>query len=333
MSRTTARTAALALTAILTAAGCASGSTPGTALAPRDAGLAAPARPAAVVAGDPVLVAVGDIACDPLDPSFNRGLGTKTACQQAAVAARAQAQDPDVVAVLGDMQYEESTTSKIAASFDKSWGPLRSIMRPAIGNHEYRASSGAPYWAYHGSRAGEVGKGWYSYELGSWHVIALNSNCTVVSCAAGSAQEKWLRADLAAHPKRCTLAYWHHARWSSGEHGDNSPVQPLVQALYDARADVVLGAHDHHYERMVKARADGSKSAADGFRSFVVGSGGKNHYALSPTPDPRSAFRDASHFGVLRLQLGNEAAGGDYTWKFVGAGGTVRDEGVGACRA
>ena len=224
-ARTARRSAVAALLVGLTAA-C----TGTTGAPPPQAVLA----PAAAAADDPVLVAAGDIACDPADPSFNGGRGTSTACKMAKTARQAAAQSPDVVAVLGDMQYEAATSAGIAASYDRSWGALRSLTRPTIGNHEYRAGGGAPYWAYFGSRAGTAGKGWYSYELGSWHVVVLNSNCTVVSCLAGSAQERWLRADLVAHPARCTLAYWHHPRWSSGSHGDNPAVQPLLKALYDA---------------------------------------------------------------------------------------------------
>ncbi len=328
--RTTRRAPALALLVALTAA-CTSTADPAPrAAAPEPQAVTAPVPPSAA---DPVLVAAGDIACDPADPSFNAGLGTATLCKMAKTARQAVAQSPTAVAVLGDMQYEAATAANIQASYDKSWGALRSVTRPAIGNHEYKASAGAPYWAYFGSRAGQAGKGWYSYELGSWHVVVLNSNCTVVSCAAGSTQERWLRADLAAHPTRCTLAYWHHPRWSSGAHGDNPRVQPLLQALYDFRADVVLAGHDHHYERLAKSRADGTRSTADGIRSFIVGTGGKNLYPLASTPDERSVLRDGDHYGVLRLQLDDEPAGGDYTWKMLSAGGVLRDSGTGSCRA
>lgn len=179
-----------------------------------------PAKSVTVTDDDPVLVAVGDIACDPLDLAFNLGLGTATRCRQAATAALAAAADPDVVAVLGDNQYEGGALSSLLSSYDLSWGRLKSRTRPAIGNHEYETSGAAGHFGYFGSRAGKADKGYYSYDLGTWHVVVLNSNCAKVSCARGSAQEKWLRADLKANPRRCTLAYFHHPRYSSGEHGD-----------------------------------------------------------------------------------------------------------------
>ncbi len=150
----------------------------------------------------------------------------------------------------------------------------------------------------------------------------------MVSCAAGSTQERWLRADLAAHPRRCTLAYFHHPRFSSGSHGPNTSVAPFWQALYDHRADVVLAGHDHGYERFAKIRPGGTRDSL-GIRSWVVGTGGKSHYGFK-TIDPNSLVRNGSTYGVLRLQLGVNG----YTWKFLGeAGSTFTDSGTGTCRA
>ena len=289
---------------------------------------AAVAPTVTVKPSDPVLVAAGDIACDPADAAFNRGAGTATRCRQAATAAVAAAAGPAVVATLGDNQYARGSSATFTASYDKSWGRLKRITRPAVGNHEYRTPGASGYFSYFGARAGSSHRGYYSYDLGSWHVVVLNSNCAVVSCAAGSAQEKWLRADLAAHPRRCTLAYWHHPRFSSGPHGSNAAVAPFWKALHDYRADVVLAGHDHGYERFAKIRPDGTRDKVTGIRSWVVGTGGKDHYAFR-TIDRNSLARNDSTFGVLRLRLGADG----YTWKFLGEpGSTFTDSGRGACR-
>jgi acid phosphatase type 7 len=282
-----------------------------------------------VVDSDPVLVAVGDIACDPLDLAFNLGLGTATQCRQAATAKLADEADPDVVAVLGDNQYEGGLLSALLGSYDLSWGRLKSITRPAVGNHEYSTAGAAGHFGYFGTRAGSADKGYYSYDLGAWHVVVLNSNCSKVSCAQGSAQEKWLRADLAANPRRCTLAYFHHPRYSSGSHGDTGAVWPFWRALYDYRADVVLAGHDHGYERFAKIRPDGTRDGEKGIRSWVVGTGGKSLYKFG-TPDPNSLVRYSGGFGVLKLRLGKDG----YTWRFLGEPGTTfSDTGTGTCRA
>ena len=154
------------------------------------------------------------------------------------------------VLLLGDIQYEDGAYSKFLASYDPSWGRVKSITKPAPGNHEYQSGSAADYYRYFGAAAGDPAKGYYSYDLGGWHLVALNSNCSFVGgCGAGSPQEQWLRADLAAHPASCTLAYWHHPRFSSGAHGSDATYTAFWQALYDANAEVVLVGHDHDYER------------------------------------------------------------------------------------
>ena len=275
----------------------------------------------------PVVAAAGDIACDPASTYFNGGAGKDGRCQQGATSDLLL--DPQVakVLVLGDAQYEDATLSAFRASYDPSWGRVKAKTRPAVGNHEYRQPGARDYFTYFGSAAGDPAKGYYSYDVGGWHLVALNSNCAVVSCAAGSAQEKWLRADLAAHPAACTLAYWHHPRFSSGKHGNTSAVKPLYQALYDARAEVVLAGHDHSYERFARQDASGVADAR-GLRSFVVGTGGKNHYAIE-TPKANSEVRDGDSHGVLKLTLRPDG----YDWRFVDAGTkAVRDSGSDACR-
>ena len=201
------------------------------------------------------------------------------------------------------------------------WGPLRDRLRPAPGNHEYETRGASGYFAYFGAAAGKPAEGWYSYDLGAWHVISLNSECGAIGgCGAGSPELAWLVADLAAHPLECTLAYWHHARYSSGRHGDDDMTEALWQALAATGADVVLSGHDHDYERM---------AAVGGIRSFVVGTGGRSLYAWPGVPGPYTEVRANDTYGLLQLTLG--AAG--YSWRFIpAAGGSFTDAGRGTCR-
>jgi PKD domain-containing protein/calcineurin-like phosphoesterase family protein len=282
---------------------------------------------------DPVIAAAGDIACDPADGNFNSGNGTAGACRQKYTSDLLMGAGLAKVLTLGDNQYEDATLTKYLASFDPAWGRVRGLIRPAIGNHEYHTSGAAGYFDYFNGAgvssgpAGDRTNGYYSFDVGSWHLIALNSNCSNVSCSAGSAQEQWLRADLAAHQNICTLAYWHHPRFSSGTHGNNSSVQPLWQALYDGNADVALNGHDHVYERFAPQNATGGSDPARGIREFVVGTGGKNHYSFTTTL-PNSEVRNSDTYGVLRLTL--RASG--YDWRFEPeAGKSFSDSGSGAC--
>lgn len=277
----------------------------------------------------PVIAAAGDIACDPASTYFAAGEGRDDRCQQQATSDLLLDDDVRQVLTLGDNQYEAATLAAFRASYDPSWGRVKEKTRPAIGNHEYRTTGAAGYFGYFGDVAGEPGKGYYSYDVGDWHLVALNSNCTEVGgCGAGSAQERWLRADLAAHPRACTLAYWHHPTFSSGKHGNNRSTVPLYQALQHAGAEVVLAGHDHSYERFGRQTAAGVADPARGLRSFVVGTGGKNHYAFEGVK-PNSEFRDGTSHGVLKLTLRPDG----YDWQFVQAGTrTVRDAGSDSCR-
>ncbi len=192
-------------------------------------------------------------------------------------------------------------------------GGSRSRTRPSPGNHDYATTGAAGYFGYFGEAAGDPAKGFYSYDIGAWHVVSLNSNCSIVSCATGSAQETWLRADLAAHPKACTLAYWHHPRFSSGTvHGSTTTVAPLWQALYDSSADVVLAGHEHNYERFAPVDPAGTIDPGRGLRSFVVGTGGRSHYPFGQA-NPGSEVRSSGTFGVLHLTLRATAL----SWQFV----------------
>jgi len=316
MSRLAAAAPAAAL-ALLAACGS---DTQGDGSSPASAAPAPPAR-AAGVAG-PTLVAAGDIACP---PGLRR---TATRCRHADTARLIGRLDPDVVAPLGDIQYDRGELRNFRRAYGPTWGRFRSRTRPAPGNHEYATPRAAGYFAYFGARAGPRGRGWYSYELGSWHVVVLNSVCSKVGCRAGSAQERWLRADLARHRTDCTLAYMHHPRFSSGLHGSDATVIPLWRTLQRGGADVVLSGHDHSYERFGPQTADGRASTRDGIVQFVVGTGGVNNYPIIRRR-PHSRVRRSFVFGVLELTLGD----GAYAWRFVPEPRfTFRDAGTARCR-
>lgn len=237
---------------------------------------------------------------------------------------------PGTVFTLGDNAYPNGSTSDFANCYDSSWGRHKARTRPSPGNHEYGTASASGYFSYFGSSAGAQGQGYYSYDLGDWHIIVLNSNtnCTTISCAAGSAQEQWLRQDLAANTKSCTLAYWHHPRFNSGAaHGNSTAVAPFWDALYQYNAEIVLNGHEHVYERFGPQAPDGTADAARGIREFVVGTGGADHYSFG-TPKPNSEARNNTANGVLKLTLRS----GGYDWQFVPAGGaTFTDSGSGSC--
>ena len=253
-----------------------------------------------------VLLAVGDI-------------GSCNSDADEAVAGLA-ARLPGTIALLGDIVYENGSPSDYAACFDPAWGALRPRNRPAPGNHDYETADASGYFSYFGAAAGSPGAGWYSYELGEWHMIVLNSNCDAVGgCGDGSPQLAWLQADLRAHPVACTLAYWHHPLISSGRHGSDTRTDPLWRALAAAGADVVLVGHDHDYERF---------APVDGIRSFVVGTGGRSLYELTRLPDRRTELRANDSYGLLLLELRNA----DYGWRFVPIpDDSLSDSGSAAC--
>jgi len=232
------------------------------------------------------------------------------------------------VMAVGDLAYPDGSKENFAC-YDKTWGRAKSRTRPAPGNHEFHAAGASPYFDYFGATAGDPKTGYYSYELGAWHIIVLNSECKDVGgCEPGSPQERWLRSDLAAHPAACKLAYWHKPLFSSGgAHGNDLTVKPLFQALYDAHADVVVGGHDHDYERFAPQNPDGAADPANGIREFVVGTGGKNHRPFRESK-LNSEVRDATAFGVLKLTLKPKS----YDWQFIPEAGKIfTDSGTGAC--
>jgi hypothetical protein len=236
--------------------------------------------------------------------------------------------NPGTVMALGDLAYPNGTAEDFKC-YDKTWGRVKNRTRPAVGNHEFHSTGASYYFQYFGATAGDPKTGYYSYELGSWHIVVLNSECAEVGgCGAGSPEEKWLRADLATHPAGCTLAYFHKPRFSSGlNHGNDPEIGAFWQALYDFNAELILNGHDHDYERFAPQDPNGAADPKRGIREFVVGTGGKNHreFALQKA---NSEVRNNNTFGVLKLTL--KATG--YDWKFLPeAGKSFTDSGSGSC--
>jgi hypothetical protein len=270
-----------------------------------------------------VVAAAGDIACAPI-----HNVGAPTTCDQAATAAQIVALKPDAVIALGDGQYEDNTTAAYAAVFDQTWGQFKSLIHPTIGNHEYLTPNAAGYFGYFGAAAGDPATGYYSWNLGSWHILALNSECSHIGgCGSGSAQETWVRADLAANPTVCTLVSWHEPRWSSGEHGDALQMATIWDDLVAAHVDVALAGHNHDYERFPALDGLGDPTTT-GVQEFIVGTGGKNHYPFV-APPISGEVRDDTSFGILELSLHPSS----YDWHFLPAPGySFSDAGSTACR-
>lgn len=232
---------------------------------------------------------------------------------------------PGVVLALGDNAYFDGSAAEYRDCYARTWGRFLDRTRPAPGNHDYHTPGAAAYFAYFGERAGPAGTGWYSFDVGAWHVVSLNTSAPM---APGSAQERWLRADLAAHPARCALALLHHPRFSSGLHGDNRSVIPLWRALHQAGVDVVLSGHDHVYERFLRMDPGGRPDPERGIRQFVVGTGGAHHVGFYARTRGSQA-RLSGRWGVLQLTL----RAGRYEWAFVDAtDGRALDHGEDPCR-
>ena len=270
---------------------------------------------------DPVVMAAGDIACDPASPYFNGGIGAQRNCGMMRTGNLLLRDDLWNVLVLGDTQYGNGEYDKFLQSYDPSWGRTKYLQRPTVGNHEYQTGAKGYFDYFNGidapnGPAGPTGQGYYSFDIGAWHIISLNSNCQKVpgGCEIGSPQERWLEADLEAHPAKCTLAMWHSPLFSSFKGGD---VQTLAfwQDLYSAGADVVLVGHHHFYERMTPQTAGGDADPYYGIRQFTVGTGGMS-IDTPDANDPNSEVIGATTFGVLRLVLHPDS----YQWRFISAG-------------
>ena len=257
----------------------------------------------------PTLIGAGDIAqCGP---------GTEAT-------ARLLDQIEGTIFTTGDNAYDKGKMSEFLSCYEPTWGRHKDRTRPSPGNHEYKPSGATPYYEYFGENAGPAGRGYYSYDVGAWHVISLNSN---ISAKAGSAQVKWLREDLDTNPTTCTIAYWHHPVFSSGKHGNQGHMREVWRVLYEFGADVVVNGHDHIYERFAPQTPDGEFDPVAGMREFVVGTGGKNLRGFGKSR-ANSQVRDNSTFGVLKLTLQETS----YDWEFVPiAGGGFTDHGSDKC--
>ncbi|MFB9359413.1 metallophosphoesterase family protein [Actinoplanes nipponensis] len=300
-------------------AACTSPSAPAPTAAPAPAvaspaptvSAATPAAPAPAV-----LIGAGDIAsCDSDGDSRTLALLRRS---------------PGTVFTLGDNAYPDGSRRDFRRCYGPTWGQVKARTRPVAGNHDYRTRGAAPYFDYFGAAAGPRGRGYYSYEAGAWHVVVLNSNCTAVpgGCGPGSAQQRWLRADLAAHPAVCTVAMMHSPLFTSAAtHPPATEVRPLVRTLYDAGVELMLAGHNHVYERFAPQTPTGRRDPARGIRAIVVGTGGAALYPFG-RPAPNSQVRDDDTFGVLRLTLGRRS----YRWDFLSvAGGDFTDSGTGDC--
>jgi acid phosphatase type 7 len=240
---------------------------------------------------------------------------------------------PGEVFASGDLAYEHGNAAEFHECYGTTWGRFKDRTHPALGNHEYGVPGAADYFRYWGARAGPVGKGYYSFDLGVWHIIALNSNCDAPGlggCGAGSPEETWLRKDLSEHKGSCIIAYGHHALFSSGifrKHAVHPELKQIVNDLYAAQADLLLVGHEHSYERFAPQDPDGKVDPEHGIREIVVGTGGRSHDPLGFAMD-NSEVRNMDTFGVLKVTLMPHG----YTWEFVPVEGqTFTDAGSGVC--
>jgi hypothetical protein len=279
--------------------------------------------PGAAAASDPVIAAAGDIACA-------SGSSSSSSCHYKQTSDLLVGRGLDAVLPLGDIQYERGALDAFQRIYDPTWGRVKSITRPTPGNHDYGTSGAAGYFNYFGAAAGSPATGYYSYNLGRWHLISLNSNCDHIGgCGSTSPQVRWLKSDLAAHPASCTLAYWHAPHFSSGPHGDGGSTDDFWSTLYEGGADVILNGHDHDYERFGPQTPEGKAGPAFGIREFVVGTGGRSHYSFAQIK-PNSQVRNDDTYGVLLLTLHDAS----YSWRFLPeAGKTFTDSGTGTCHA
>lgn len=288
--------------------------------------------------GPTVVAAAGDVACSPDDVGFNNGDGVADRCHMKATSELVQKMDPKAVFALGDLQYNNGSLDKFNASYDLSWGTFKNITRPVIGNHEYGTTGGAGYFRYFGDAAtprdpgcrSDCG-GFYSFDIGAWHAVVLNSECAELNngdgCVKGSPQQRWLERDLARSNAACTVALVHKPRWGSNVFVAPE-IGPLVRTMYAEGVDLMLAGHAHSYERFAPQNPRGELDRRRGIREIVVGTGGAFFTGFKSTIEPNSVVHKDKIFGVLKLRLHADS----YDWSFVADPATpFTDSGTGAC--
>jgi hypothetical protein len=286
---------------------------------------------------DPTVVATGDVACSPSDPGYNGGAGTPGHCHEMTTASLIGAINPTALFMLGDGQYNAGSLTDYDTSYDPSWGRFKAITSPVVGNHDYGTTGAGGYFSYFGSAATPLQpsctsgcNGYYSFNVGAWHIVVLNTECAQLNggagCAVGSPEELWLKSDLAAHPNLCTMVIGHRPRWSSNSFA-SADIAPLIDDMYAAGVDLYVTGHAHSYERFSPQNPSGGLDTAKGIRQFVIGTGGA-FYTGFGTIVPNSQVHKASIFGVMRFTLHS----GSYSWSYAADPSTpFSDSGSGSC--
>ncbi len=307
-----------ALGAALTLAGCTVAVGPAPSFSPSPSVVASPTgTPPEDAGATAILIAAGDVA------SCSTRADEETGVLVGQLRDAAANDHLEVaVALLGDGAYPSGSAAEWSDCYGPAWGSFKSITHPAVGNHEYLTDGASPYFSYFGSAAGSQETSWYSYTIGAWRIIVLNSECAVVGCGTGSAQYRWLAAELAGARAagEPVAAMWHQPRFSTGEHGDALAIQPIWSALASAGVAFVLNGHEHNYERWEPLTATGRPASA-GITEFIVGTGGADLRAQRRS-DPRSAVYLRVH-GVIRLALASDS----YSWEMISIDGSVVDHG------
>lgn len=288
-----------------------------------------PRQQEVILMGAPVFIGVGDIAV-----CGTRGDEQTGALVDSLLLADTALHVPTVVATFGDNAYpsgREGVKNDFPRCFAPSWGTTRimSVIHPSPGNHDYDSGSSDPYFTYFGARAGPAGKGYYSYDVGGWHIISLNSELYFGfgEPEQSEAQEAWLRDDLKNHQTQCALAYFHRPLFSSGAYRMTMQLQPLWKILFDGGVDLVLNGHEHDYERFLPQTPAGVVDSVKGIEQIISGTGGGSLRRFNYPLAPNSVAQIQGRFGVLKLSLGD----GEYSRAFIDVGGRVWDSGVRRC--